>query len=178
MARASGKACALGPASSSHAGSMHRRSKLHVVGAVVLVAASACDTYACRWTDEPFPEPVQTFELDQRYETDDGAFEIVLHADGEWPPVAGTPTSLRIEWPEPDGDPPVAPMLFIDRPFVYDGDVVAPSAPVVEELSRGQWRIDELALTEAGIWALPMWLEQGDVDDSIELYVEVVDEEG
>lgn len=156
---------------------MPRRSKLHLAGAVVLILGSDCDEYSCRWTDEPFPEPMQTHELERGYPTEDGAFEIVLHADGEWPPVAGT-TSLRIEWAEPDPDPPIGPMLFIDRPFVYHGDLVSPSVPVVVQLGAGEWRIDELALTEAGVWALPVWLEQGDTDDSIELHVEVVAQAG
>jgi hypothetical protein len=43
---------------------------------------------------------------------------------------------------------------------------------------RGQWRIDELERTEPGVWPPPIWIEQGDVDDSIELYVEVADEDG
>ena len=140
---------------------------------LVLFGASACDTYACQWTDEPFPDPVQTHELEQRYATDDGAFEIVLHADGEWPLVAGT-TSLRIEATQLEETPP---MLYVDRPYVYGGELVAPTEPVIVEMRPGQWQVDALVLEAEGIWALPVWLEQGEVDDSIELYIEVVDDD-
>jgi len=154
-------------------------SKLRWIGGLVLFAGAACDSYSCRWTDEPFPDPVQTHDVEQRYATDDGAFELVLHADGEWPLVAGT-TSLRIETSlrggatQPDPDPDSRPALFIDRPYVEGGDLVAQSEPVVVEIGPAEWRIEGLALAAEGVWALPVWLEQGDIDDSIELYVEVV----
>jgi hypothetical protein len=155
---------------------MPRASKLRVLGVLVLFGSSACETYACQWTDEPFPDPVQTHQLEQRYLTDDGAFELVLHADGEWPLVAGT-TSLRIEATEPEQEQ-IRPNLFVDRPYIYGGELVAPAEPVVVEVRPGEWQIDALVLEAEGIWALPVWLEQGEIDDSIEIYVEVVDDDG
>jgi hypothetical protein len=173
LARVGGKVARTqtdGSPSRRHTGGMARRSHLPVVGIVALVAAAACDNYACRWTDEPMPDPV---ELDRAYATDDGMFEVVLQADGAWPPVAGT-TSLTIEWVRPDPDPPVGPRLYVERPFEFDGDLVAPTDPVVVELEPGQWRVDGLALTAEGLWAVPVTLEQDGVDDSIDLYIEVV----
>ena len=152
---------------------MLRDSMLRVMGGIVLLGGAACDSYSCRWTDEPFPDPVQTHEVEQRYATDDGAFELVLHADGEWPLVAGT-TSLRIEAVRPDPDPDSSPALFIDRPYVEGGDLVAQSEPAVVVIGPGEWRVEGLALATEGVWALPVWLEQGEIDDSIELHVEVV----
>ena len=117
---------------------MPRGSKLRVLGVLVLFGSSACETYACQWTDEPFPDPVQTHQPEQRYLTDDGAFELVLHADGEWPLVAGT-TSLRIEATKTQSEQSIPPMLFVDRPYIRHSDIVAPSEPVVVSTTVAVW---------------------------------------
>jgi hypothetical protein len=154
---------------------MTRRSRLHALAAFVLFAGTACDEYACQWTDEPIPEPVQTSQLERRYTTDDGRFAIVLHADGEWPPSEGT-TALRIEVEPEDAAGQGAASLSVDPPYLLEDERVAAEAPSVAELRPGEWQVDDIVLDAKGVWAVPLVIEQGEIDDSIELYIEVVDD--
>lgn len=151
------------------------RSRLRLVAAVLLFAGAGCDGYACQWTDEPFPDPVQSNELGRSYPTDDGRFDVVLHADGEWPPPVGA-TALRIEATPTDEAPVGTAALVVDAPYLVDGDRVADAAPTVRAIGPGEWAVEDLALDVVGVWAVPIVIEQGDVDDSIELRVEVVDD--
>ncbi len=144
--------------------------------AALLFAGVACDEYACQWTDEPFPEPVQTHELERSYPTDDGRFVIVLHAEDEWPPRVGA-TAIRIEARPDTDDTDDASTLVVDRPYLVEGELVAADAPTVHAIEPGEWSVEGIVLDAPGIWAVPIAIEQGDIDDSIEIRLEVVDDE-
>jgi hypothetical protein len=147
-----------------------------VCAAGVLVAASACTDTSCWWTDGPHPDPWVLHQPERAYRTEDGAFEIVLHADGQWPPTPGIET-LRIEWHATDPRLGAGGELSVARPFQHDGELVADVEPIAVELESMLWRIERLELAAPGRWSVPIVLTDDDVDDSFELHLEVVDPE-
>lgn len=147
-----------------------------LLAGLALAWLCACNDVACWWTDDPQPDPWRAHQPEQRYATADGAFEVVLHADGAWPPVVGT-RSLRIAWVAADGSSPEAGAAMAERPFLRSGDWLADGDPVAVELEPALWRIEALLFDAPGQWVVPIVLEQGGVDDSIELHIDVIEGE-
>jgi hypothetical protein len=141
---------------------------------VALAGLCACNDVSCRWTDDPPPDPWLAHEPERSYPTADGLFDVVLHADGVWPPEVGT-NSLRIEWSVVEGDAEGEGLASAARPFRRDGQRVADTEPVALELEPELWRIERLELDTTGDWIVAVTLEQGELDDSIELHLEVVE---
>lgn len=140
---------------------------------LALVGLCACNEVSCWWTDDPDREPWTAHQPGRSYRTADGLFDVVLHADGPWPPSVGV-RSVRIEWSVVDGPTGAEGAASAARPFLRDGEGTADSEPVTVELEPELWRIEQLAFDATGDWILPVVLEQGELDDSIELHVEVV----
>lgn len=143
--------------------------------AALLVAASACTDTSCWWTDGPHTDPWVLHQPERAYRSDDGAFEIVLHADGEWPATPGIAT-LRLEWHATDPQLVADGELEVARPFQHGGELVADEEPIAMALDSMLWRIERIELAAPGRWIVPIVLTDGDVDDSFELHLEVVED--
>lgn len=141
---------------------------------LALAGLCACNDVSCRWTDDPPREPWEAHQPEQAYRTADGLFDVVVHADGAWPPRVGV-HSLRIEWSVVDGDNEGESIASASHPFLRDGGHAADVEPVAVELAPELWRIEQLAFDAAGAWNVAVTLEQGDLDDSIELHLDVVE---
>jgi hypothetical protein len=150
---------------------MRRARRLVVI--MALVGSSACDTMMCRRTDDPGPEPWVWHQPDQRYESEEGRFEVFLRPEQGWPTAVGR-TSLRLEWraidPAVDGEA----SLQAEPPWTRDDMRPAATDPTAVELEPSLWRIERLELDAPGGWVLPLWFQQGQLDDGIELHLEVV----
>jgi hypothetical protein len=144
-----------------------------MLAGLALVGLCACDDVGCRWTDDP-DEPWTPHQPERSYRSADGLFDVVLHADGTWPPSAGVRT-VRIEWTVVDGASEEQGVASAARPFLRDGDHTADIEPVAVELEPELWRIEQLELDTVGEWVVPVTLEQGALDDSIELHIDVKD---
>ncbi len=139
---------------------------------VALIGLSACDAVSCWWTDDPDREPWTAQELGRSYPTADGLFEVVLHSDGQWPLRSGV-RRVQIEWSSATEGTDAPDTASAARPFTRDGTRVADTEPVATQLEPRLWRIDGLALDAAGQWIVPVILEHGELDDSIELHLDV-----
>lgn len=140
---------------------------------IALVGLGACNDVGCWWTDDPNRDPWMPHEPDRSYRSADGAFDVVLHADDSWPMTIGV-QSVRISW-APIEATSAGGTADAQRPFTRDGDRIADANPSTVELEPLLWRIETLAFDVAGEWNVPVVLEQGELDDSIELHFDVAE---
>lgn len=142
---------------------------------LALVGLCACNDVSCWWTDNPDRDPWTAHQLGRSYRSADGLFEVLLHADGAWPPSVGV-HSVRIQWSGVEGPAAAAGTASAARPFLRDGERTADIEPVTVELEPELWRIEQLEFDVPGEWVVPVMLEQGELDDSIELHIEVIED--
>lgn len=148
---------------------MDRRRRSHLSGTVLLLVA--CDQENCTTTDPPEPLPNRAHALETPYDTDGGAFTVVLHAGGDsWPPSTGI-TTLFIEASAKTASPGPGPAIDADPPHHFERDLAAEHPPSLERVDDTTWRADAVELSTAGLWVLPLRLEDDTVSDTIDVKI-------
>lgn len=137
---------------------------------MALVAAVSCDQLSC-YEDTDLPEPYperMALALDTPTATEDGQFELVLHAPqpGDWPPNAG-PIALVLEV---RGTEDVAE-LTTAPPFLADDEMKRGGEPDVSVDGPARFRIAS-SVPDPGLWCLPVDVAAADRDDGLDVCFE------
>lgn len=126
------------------------------VCAALFAVSLLCPLTACDTQEETQPRAVENFTDGMSLDSDLGAFRVILWSDSGDLEVGRNDLVLRLGFHDPSD--PEAPGIGIPSARVEldawmpDADESMPSEPEVTYLGDGEYRIENVVLTDDGVW--------------------------
>jgi hypothetical protein len=134
--------------------------------AALLAVSLLCPLSACDSDEETQPRAVENFTDGMAFDSDQGAFRVILWSDSGALEVGRNDLVLRIGFHDPND--PEAPGIGIPSAVVDldawmpDADETMPTEPQVSYLGDGEYRIENVVLPDDGVWNLDFAVAVGD----------------
>jgi hypothetical protein len=151
------------------------RIKSTLIALALLCPLTACDSAE---TGDDQTRAIENFEDGMAWDSDQGAFRVMLWSDTGEIQVGRNDLVLRLGFHDPvDADDPgqgiPGARLDIDA-WMPTNDESMPTEPVVTYIGDGQYRIENVVLTDEGVWNFDFDVAIGDsMRESISLAFEI-----